>query len=264
MRSVSTPVRPATFFALTYLLSWLIWIPLALSHLGIGPLRIPEETSGGVRLLGVLMPATAALILTALAGGRAALRALLGRLAIWRVNWKWWVAAVLVQPLLLGLVALVYNLLGGQPALTALPAVSAGALAVIIFFLLLATLGEEIGWHGVALPGLQQRYSALASTAILALLWAAWHLPFWLLMDTFTQYGIGYLALNFLFVFPLTVYVNWIFNHTRGSILLAAAFHVSFNIVNVAWLPVTVNIGAFALLIAAEWLIALWLLPRLE
>jgi hypothetical protein len=55
------------FFGLTYLLSWLIWIPLDLSHFGIGPFSIPEATSNFIRLFGVLMPAVTALIL---AGGQ--------------------------------------------------------------------------------------------------------------------------------------------------------------------------------------------------
>ena len=37
------------FFALTFVLSWLIWVPLALSHLGIA-FQIPEATSNLVRL----------------------------------------------------------------------------------------------------------------------------------------------------------------------------------------------------------------------
>ncbi len=32
------PISMLQFFGLTYLLSWLIWIPLALSHFGVGPL----------------------------------------------------------------------------------------------------------------------------------------------------------------------------------------------------------------------------------
>ncbi len=75
-------VSPLKFFLLTFLLSWLIWIPLDLSHFGIGPFSIPETTSTFVRLLGVLMPVTAGIILTGRSGGRAAIRALLARLAI--------------------------------------------------------------------------------------------------------------------------------------------------------------------------------------
>jgi membrane protease YdiL (CAAX protease family) len=263
-QAAASQVHPAAFFGLTYLLSWLIWVPLALSHLGIGPLHIPEEISSGVRLLGVLMPATSALLLAAWAGGRSAVRGLLGRLTVWRVGWVWWAAAVVVQPALLVAVGLLYSAFGGQPPVTALPPVPAAALAVNVVMLALATLGEEVGWRGVALPALQRRYGARAASAILGLLWATWHLPFWLLLDTFDQFGVGYLALNYLLILPSTLYITWFFNHSRSSLLLPVAFHVAFNIVNVAWLPVTTNVRAFGLFIALEWIVALLVSPHLE
>jgi membrane protease YdiL (CAAX protease family) len=214
-------------------------------------------------LLGVLMPATCALVLTARAGGRGAVRVLLGRLGIWRVGWTWWGVAALLQPALLILCGLAYNGLGGQPPVTPV-AVELVSFIVNAVFLLLATLGEEIGWRGVALPALQQRHSALVASIILGLLWASWHLPFWLLMDTFTQYGIGYLALNFLLILPSTLYITWFYNHGRASLLLPVAFHVVFNIVNVAWLPVTSSLVPFGVFIALQWVIAILLVRRLE
>ena len=138
--------RPSTFFILTYLLSWGIWIPLDLAHFGIGPLHIPESTSALVRLLGVLVPAISALLLTSLAGGRQAVGGLLRRLGIWRVGWQWWGAAALVQPVLLVLTGLVYNRVWANPAVTA-TVVTISGMFMNIIFLALATLGEEIGWR---------------------------------------------------------------------------------------------------------------------
>jgi membrane protease YdiL (CAAX protease family) len=251
------------FFTLTYVLSWLIWIPLALSHFGTA-FNIPESTSNIVRLLGVLMPATSALILTALAGGQGAIHSLLSRLIIWRVDWKWWFAAIAVQPALLGLAAFTFNLISNVSKISPEPSASTGAFIVNTIFLLIATLGEEIGWRGVALPNLQRKYSALKSSVILGLLWATWHLPFWLLLDSFDQFGIGYLGLNFLFVIPFTFYITWFFNHGRQSILLAVMLHLTFNIVNTILLPVTMSVGAFLIFGILEWIVALVILPYLE
>ena len=140
-------VRPKTFFVLTFFLSWLIWIPLDLSHFGIGPLHIPEGLSSIVRLFGVLMPAVSALLLTANAGSGQAIRHLLGGLVVWRVGWKWWGAAVIIQPALLVLSGWLFNGIWGTPPIESIPMISFAALVVNIFFLLLATLGEEIGWR---------------------------------------------------------------------------------------------------------------------
>lgn len=264
MQRPITLVSARSFFILTFVLSWLVWIPLLLAHFGIGPFHIPEETITLVRLLGVLMPALSALILSALAGGWREVVKLLGRLAIWRVGLSWWAAAVIVPPVMLVGTAAVFNLLGGNPPITVASLGSLDAFIVYVVFLALATLGEEIGWRGVALPALQSNHSALQASAILGILWAAWHIPFWLLLESFTQYGIGYLVLNVLFVVTGTFYITWFFNHTRSSLLLPVGFHLSFNLVNVGWLPVTLSVGAFGLLIVFQGLISALTLPWLE
>ena len=142
--------------------------------------------------------------------------------------------------------------------------VSGVAFFITVIFLLLATLGEEIGWRGVALPALQARQTALVSSIILGLLWATWHIPFWLLLDTFDQFGILYLGMNFLLIFPMTFYITWFFNHTKSSLFMPVLFHVTFNIVNTALLPVTTNIQAFGLFIAIEWIVTALIIRRLE
>ena len=233
-----------------------------LSHFGIA-FNIPEATSNIVRLLGVLMPATSALILTRLTGGRGATRVFWARLFLWRVDAKWWLAAVAGQPILLAVAVLISNLVSDSKVM-AEPLVSAGAFIVNVIMLLIATLGEEIGWRGVALPSLQGQNSAVKSSVILGLLWGIWHIPFWLLLDTFDQFGIGYLGLNLLFVVPLTIYITWFFNHTRQSLLLPVMLHLTFNIVNTILLPVTLNINAFLIFGVLEWIVAFFILTRLD
>lgn len=256
-------VRAGAFFNLTFLLSWLIWIPLALAHFGLGPLQIPDELSSIIRLFGVLMPATAAISLTALGGGRKAVRALLARLGIWRVGWGPWLAATAVYPAILLAAGLLYGWASGQPVRLADQA-SPVALTINIIFLAIATLGEEIGWRGVALPALQRKYSPLRSSLILGVVWATWHLPFWLLLESYDQYGVGYFALNYLFIVPSTAYLTWVFNRSRSSLLLPVAFHLTFNIVNVALVPVTMTLGAFIVFIGLQLLVALAVLPNLK
>jgi hypothetical protein len=111
-------IKPSihTFLGLTFLFSWSIWIPLSISHLG-NHLFISEGPSNIIRLLGVLGPAIIAILVFALTGGRKAVARLLGRLKIWQVGWEWWIAASIVQPVLLLAIALAYNGLGGNPSL---------------------------------------------------------------------------------------------------------------------------------------------------
>jgi uncharacterized protein len=137
-------------------------------------------------------------------------------------------------------------------------------LLVNILILGIATLGEEIGWRGVALPGLQRQYSPLKASLILGAAWATWHLPFWLLLGNLEEFGPGYFGLNYLFIVPSTYYLTWIFNRTRSSLLLPVAFHLSFNIVNVAVYPVTSTLGAYALFIGLQGLVISGIILRIH
>jgi membrane protease YdiL (CAAX protease family) len=177
---VITSIRPRTFFAWTFLASWLIWIPLVASRWEIGPFAIPEGTSNIVRLFGVLMPAVVAIVLTARGEGRPGVGRLLGRLRIWRVGWRWWAAAVVVPSGLLIAIGLGWNLAGGAPPVEPVDDLTLALLVVNSVFLLIASLGEEIGWRGVAQPGLQRDATALRASLVLGILWAVWHVPFWL------------------------------------------------------------------------------------
>ena len=264
MRPPAPAATPTRFFVVTFIVSWVIWLPLVFSRLGAIPIDIPDGTRNAVALLGVLTPAIVALWLTAKSGGRTALKALLSRLIIWKTGLRWWGAAMLVWPALLVLTALVYNWLWHNPNIDVVEFTSVAALLVSIIFLLIATLGEEIGWRGVALPGLEQRHSAVRSSTILGLAWACWHIPYWLLQSTYTDFGIAYLGLSFVYVVAGTFYITWFYNHGRFSLLLPVVFHLSYNIVNVAWLPVTMNIGAFAFLVALQLLLTALLVRRLE
>jgi membrane protease YdiL (CAAX protease family) len=253
------------FFTLTYFLSWLIWIPLVLSRYNIGPFHVPEDLSSLIRLIGVLMPACTAIIITVTIHGRQGVRQLFSRFRIWRVDLRCWLAALLVYPAVLIASGILYNTLGGRPSIDLLP-LSAPLVLINIIFLLLASLGEEIGWRGLALPTLLQATQPLQASALLGIVWATWHLPFWLLLDIPTQYGItGYFALNYLFIVPTTFYITWVFINTRHSLLIPVIYHVAFNIVNVAVFPVTNNPDAFALFVGLQliiWVAVLILLRK--
>ena len=120
---------------------------------------------------GAFGPLVAALIVIPLTRGRAGLRELGSRLVRWRVRWFWYLVA-------LGL-PLAYpprhrraEHRSRRPDVPSVTAASVSA-AVLTFLLRLVNptdgpLGEEPGWRGFALPGLQSRYSPLAATTILA------------------------------------------------------------------------------------------------
>jgi membrane protease YdiL (CAAX protease family) len=250
------------FFATTFLLSWAIWVPLMLMRLDVLPRVLPLTALTPVAMLGVLMPAVAATFLTARAAGRPGVRRLYSRLKLWRVG-RWWLAVVLLQPAVLVATTLVYNAFAGGDPVRAAPGLGVGTLLTTTVFLVIASTGEEVGWRGLALPALQARHGPILSSIVLGLVTATWHLPYWTILGVPGNYGIWYLAINYVFIIALTFQLTWLVNNTDGSVLVAVAFHLAFNVVNVALLPVTASTGAFALLTAFDCAISLALIGRM-
>src|SRR5215218_1237472 len=100
-----------TFFVLAYALAWIIESPLVF-------LRDSVTASDPPGLFLVILasnvPSLLAIVLTAIVLGRGALRKLLGRLLIWRVNPLWYLVVIGPAVLAGGVVAL-NTLLGGPP-----------------------------------------------------------------------------------------------------------------------------------------------------
>jgi membrane protease YdiL (CAAX protease family) len=210
-----------TFFVLTYALTWAIESPLVFITDSL------SDTQGLVLvILASNVPSVMAIVLTAMVFGRGALRKLLGRLLIWRVNPLWYLVVVLV-PVALTAGVLPLNALLGGPALSlGMPLVGA---AVFLAFSIFpgSALGEEIGWRGYVLPRLQTRMSALSASLFLAPIWALWHLPLWLTGDpvkTPTFYVPFFLA-----VFPLSILLTSVYNSTGGSLLMVVLLHATAN-----------------------------------
>src|SRR5215203_5832202 len=209
------------FFVLTYVLTWIIESPLVFLTDSV------TATQGLVLvILASNVPSVMAIVLTAMVFGRGALRKLLGRLLIWRVNPLWYLVVVLV-PVALTAGVLPLNALLGGPALSlGMPLVGA---AVFLAFSIFpgSALGEEIGWRGYVLPRLQTRMSALSASLFLAPIWALWHLPLWLTGDpvkTPTFYVPFFLA-----VFPLSILLTSVYNSTGGSLLMVVLLHATAN-----------------------------------
>ena len=189
----------------------------------------------GASQLAAMSASLAGIILAALEGRKGGVRELLGRFLIWRVGIGWWAFALLfgVIPAIAGLY--LFDLLGG-PAVdwSRLRPVSS-LLPLMIILFVFAGMGEEFGWRGFALPRLQARHSALVSSLIVGVIWGIWHIPLFLTEGTIQyrwQLEVGLLSaiLGYtLFQLAWSIQYTWVFNNTRGSVLLAAVIHGAVN-----------------------------------
>jgi uncharacterized protein len=232
--TTSTPTQtarasPLKYFVLAFVFTWALWVPAALEARDlISPLPVPAG------FLGVFGPMVAAIVVTALEGGRAGLRSLLGRVVRWRVAPIWYAVAIL-GPLVLTLGAIALHvLLGGQPPSIGLLIRTLPTLVIyIVYMMLIVALGEEVGWRGYALPALQARYSALLASLILGVLWALWHLPQFFNPDTL--YSNLPFVLFLAYIVPFAVLITWVFNSAGGSVLMAILMHAVMNASAVLW-----------------------------
>ncbi len=185
--------------------------------------------------LGALSSSAAGIVLAAVEGRKHGVRELLGRLLRWRVGLQWWAFALLSAAVTAVASLYLFQLFGGPAAdWTGLKPL-ASVVPLMIILTVLAGLGEEFGWRGFALPRLQARHSALASSLIVGVIWSIGHIPLVLTQGT-TQYewqsqvGLASAVLGYsAFVIASSIQFTWLFNNTKGSVLLAAVLHGASN-----------------------------------
>ncbi|MFZ5883409.1 MAG: CPBP family intramembrane glutamic endopeptidase [Chloroflexota bacterium] len=185
----------------------------------------------------------ASLLMTWLTLGRDAVIALLKRFLIWRVGWTWWMIALLLSPVLQLASVFLTSWLTRVPADFSHPMIrdvvplDAPLLALVVPWLVfeILTNGEEMGWRGYVLPRLQAKYNALIASLIVGVIWSVWHLPKFFGTGlsgerSFVWFTIAHLALAVLY--------TWLYNNTRGSLLLVTLFHATANTAGI-FLPVS-------------------------
>ena len=216
--------RPmAAFLFLIFALTWVFQIPWIASTEGWLPFEFP------LPLLFVMgwMPGLAAIIVTGATTGRAGIGGLLGRILIWRVGFRWYLFPIVGSAALWTAALALDPLLGGTGL--RLPALSVDLLVGVVVSLVLIFLinSEEIAWRGFAMPYLQARHSALAASLFVGVFEGLFHLPYFLRSGS-DQAAAG-LPVFVIGSIAGAVIFTWLFNNTRGSVLLVMLFHTFMN-----------------------------------
>jgi uncharacterized protein len=233
-----------TYCILAFVISW----GCLLLAIG-GPRGIPVITEQFEVLLPLVVlallagPTGASILLTGFVSGRAGYRELLSRLLRWRVRIRWYVAALLIAPLLMTVIPLALSLL--FPAF--LPGIltkddKASVLVVGVAAGLMAGIFEELGWTGFAIPRLRLRFGVLTTGLIVGFLWAAWHflVNFWSSGSPSGTLSLSLLLTSLIFSLGILpayrILMVWAYDRS-GSLLVAMLMHLSLTASNVIFGP---------------------------
>ncbi len=109
-----------------------------------------------------------------------------------------------------------------------LPEAWPGSLIPWFVFLFVVAVIEEVGWRGYALPRLLETYSLVASSAVLGVVWALWHVPLFLIPGTW-QHAQGFGSPIFwrymIQILPRTYLYTWVYVRNGRSLPSMVVFH---------------------------------------
>ena len=223
------------FFLLTLMISWAIWIPAAIIKLsGETTMLAPEGLVGG---LARWSPGLIAILLSFLISGKTGIGRLFQPIRIRRVGLFWYIFALFFQMVVFYGGKIIDTFLGNlyevAPPLNSVYGPQAVLMApIVILFAFPGAFAEELGWRSYVLPRLQNKLSAFLSSVVVSVFWGAWHIPLLIYFgdleaNDFAGYFLA--VLNFV---PVAILYTWIYNNTKGSLLLVTLFHIGQQLSN--------------------------------
>lgn len=231
-----------TFFILTFIYSWLLWLPFVLA--GFGVIQLPESVASLMTLavmLGAFGPLLAAIILIVRKDGSSGVKKFFKTAFNFRVKPIYYVLAFLLPLLITAVSHYIVNFTG----IDTLPAnlfpddLPVPVIVLIIpYFLFILVAGggqEEFGWRGYAQQPLQKRFGILGGSMLLGVVWGMWHLPLWFMPgEGHTYYS--FLAFM-LYTVSTSVIIGWLYNASGKKLIIPLIIHTAGN-VSVPFFPI--------------------------
>lgn len=219
--------RVVAFTFMAYAASWSYWGWM----IATGQRVVPGSAAS--HLPGLIGPALAGSVTIALFEGRAGV-ARLARLCVTIPRARLFAGVAILLPPLLALIVLAFTArpFPSMAAFLGYPGMPAGtaALSALALIVVLNGYGEEIGWRGVLLPALLRRMGRLPATLIMALIWAGWHLPLFIVNSSMAAL-VGPALIGWLIGLVLGAFVlAHLWQITGGSLLAVALWHSFYNL----------------------------------
>ena len=228
MSAIAVPIDGMTmrtlgvFVALAFALTWGLAALLVLFPAELEAAFGELSYTNPLFILAVYSPGIAAVFLVWLRCGFVGLMRFFRRLTLWRMPVAWWVFLAVGVPAIFYLGAAIKG-----TAFEPLPFPSWYELLPALALALFIGPIEEFGWRGLAMPLLQRKLAPIWAALVLGVIWAAWHIPAFLLGGT-PQSSWSFPAF-FIGVVAISVIMTPMFNAAGGSLLIPVLFHFQVN-----------------------------------
>ena len=219
--------RPVLFFALTYLFTWIFWIPAAF---------VPEEAGAPLMALGLIAPAAVSTVFVLRSGSKALKQDLKNKLVgFYKVKWANVFLAAGAFAVIVAcsiLLSLAFGQKTDQFAFTEDFSFTGVGIGSALVTILLASVIEEVGWKGYCEDSIGNYMNWFWESMVFGMIWSFWHFPLIFIKGTY-QAG---LTVNLLYVInffisgiPLGCIITWVYLASDRSILACMVFHLFVN-----------------------------------
>ena len=219
--------RPVLFFTLTYLFTWIFWIPAAF---------VPADTGALLMLAGLAAPAVVSTLFVVRSGSDALKRDLKVKLVgLYKVKWSNVFAAVGLFAVIVAasiLLSLAFGQKADQFAFTEDFSFTGVGIGSALFTILIASVIEEVGWKGYCEDSIGNYMNWFLESLVFGAIWSFWHFPLLFIRGTY-QAGLTvnplYVVNFFVSGIPLGFIITWVYLASDRSILACMIFHLFVN-----------------------------------
>jgi membrane protease YdiL (CAAX protease family) len=217
----------ASYFLLTYLLTWAIALPNVAKAQGWFDLGLPMAW----HYLTAYGPLLAAIVVIWAVQGKDGLKTYWRNLTKWRdIPLLTWVVAFSLL-IIFGIGYGIWFGVGGAPDLSDVGNINFLkniGLWALPLWVLTSGLGEEGGWRGFALPKLRERFGPIKSSLIIWFFWSLWHVFAFLYLPNYANLGWAVIGF-FLGILAGSIVFTWIWENSNNSLVPAILFHGFLN-----------------------------------
>ena len=219
--------RPVLFFVLTYLFTWVFWIPAVF---------VTENAGSILMLIGLLAPAVVSTVFVLRSGSETLKQDLKNKIfGFYKVRWLNVLLAIGIFAVIIAasiLLSLAFGQPAGQFSFTEDFSFTGVGIGSALLTILLASIIEEVGWKGYCEDSIGSYMNWFWESMIFGALWSLWHLPLIFIQGTY-QAGLMadplYVVNFFISGIPLGFIITWVYLASDRSILACMVFHLFVN-----------------------------------